>query len=332
MRMKKFLAFISALCMVCAVVPVQTSAEEITEKKTYHYETLTYEKYEDYIEITGGTPSIGMLIIPAEIDGLPVKKIAAKAFNERLDLQSVSIPDGVTEIGYWAFNCCGNLSSIDIPESVTVIEGGADAFLMTRWLRELQAQNSLVTVNQFLLDGAQAQGDVIIPQNIKIIADGAFMCNRNITSVVIPSSVNQIGMLAFDGCEALTSVTIKNPKCEINPECYTLGGTSYGNSESITIYGYKNSTAQAYAEEYGYKFEVIGSEPQTETLKQGDASGDGEVDILDVITINKAILGKENLSENGLKAIDFNDNGKPDADEALTLLKYIVGLITDFNA
>ena len=56
------------------------------------------------------------------------------------------------------------------------------------------------------------------------------------------------------------------------------------------------------------------------------------VDILDVITINKAIMGKENLSASGLKAIDFNHNSKPDADEALTLLKYIVGLIEDFTA
>lgn len=60
---------------------------------------------------------------------------------------------------------------------------------------------------------------------------------------------------------------------------------------------------------------------------KGDATGDGEVDILDVITVNKAILGKEIISQEQLEAIDFNDNGKPDSDESLTLLKYIVGLI-----
>ena len=59
----------------------------------------------------------------------------------------------------------------------------------------------------------------------------------------------------------------------------------------------------------------------------GDATGDGEVDILDVITMNKAILGKEIISQEQLEAIDFNNNGKPDSDESLTLLKYIVGLI-----
>ena len=71
-----------------------------------------------------------------------------------------------------------------------------------------------------------------------------------------------------------------------------------------------------------------------ETLAEimGDATGDGEIDILDVISLNKAVMGKESLTEAQLQAIDFNQNGKPDADEALTLLKYIVGLIEDFTA
>ena len=66
--------------------------------------------------------------------------------------------------------------------------------------------------------------------------------------------------------------------------------------------------------------------------KVGDADDNGEVDILDVITINKAIMGKENLSDKGLANIDFNKNGKPDSNEAMTLLKLIVGLITEQEA
>jgi len=64
---------------------------------------------------------------------------------------------------------------------------------------------------------------------------------------------------------------------------------------------------------------------------QGDADSNGKVDILDVITINKAIMGKESITDTQLKAIDFNGNGKPDSEESLTLLKYIVGLISDFG-
>ena len=76
-----------------------------------------------------------------------------------------------------------------------------------------------------------------------------------------------------------------------------------------------------------------GEEPETPmgTLLEGDADGNSKIDILDVITLNKAILGKEELSQTQLKAIDFNGNGKPDSEESLKLMKYIVGLITSFT-
>lgn len=67
----------------------------------------------------------------------------------------------------------------------------------------------------------------------------------------------------------------------------------------------------------------------TTDIQKGDATGDGEVNILDIISLNKAVMGKETLTEAQLQAVDFNQNGKPDADEALTLLKYIVGLISE---
>ncbi|MBR1555504.1 MAG: hypothetical protein IJ644_08955 [Oscillospiraceae bacterium] len=72
---------------------------------------------------------------------------------------------------------------------------------------------------------------------------------------------------------------------------------------------------------------VVGSEPTTATL-MGDADLDGSVNILDVITINKAILGKEELTKQGLINADINKDGKPDSTDALNIMKAIVGLIT----
>ena len=68
------------------------------------------------------------------------------------------------------------------------------------------------------------------------------------------------------------------------------------------------------------------SAPAKEIL-WGDADDNGEVDILDVITINKAVMGKETLSEEQIKNADVNLNGKPDANDAMTVLKLIVGMI-----
>lgn len=97
-----------------------------------------------------------------------------------------------------------------------------------------------------------------------------------------------------------------------------------------------DGTVFAVLDNQVYFFEISPESEQTPSQSDdfllGDADSSGEIDILDVITVNKAILGKENLSADGLKAIDFNGNGKPDSNESLTLLKYIVGIITDFNA
>ena len=57
-----------------------------------------------------------------------------------------------------------------------------------------------------------------------------------------------------------------------------------------------------------------------------------EIDILDVITLNKNLLGKESFTETQQKAADVNFSGKPDADDALSILKYIVGIIKSFEA
>ena len=69
-------------------------------------------------------------------------------------------------------------------------------------------------------------------------------------------------------------------------------------------------------------------ETTTTTITWGDADESGKVDILDVITVNKALLGKEELSKAKLKNIDLNQNNKPDAEDSLNIMKLIVGLLS----
>jgi len=55
-----------------------------------------------------------------------VKKIQARSFDGgNSNLRNLTIPEGVIEIGFWAFANLWNLESIDIPSSITVISDGA---------------------------------------------------------------------------------------------------------------------------------------------------------------------------------------------------------------
>ena len=61
----------------------------------------------------------------------------------------------------------------------------------------------------------------------------------------------------------------------------------------------------------------------------GDADDNKEVDILDVITLNKALMGKDSLTEQGEKNADVDQNGKPESTDAMNILKYIVGMLKE---
>jgi len=95
----------------------------------------------------------------------------------------------------------------------------------------------------------------------------------------------------------------------------------------------QTTTQQTTTQTTTKQTETTAQQTETQTsgtmTKAGDANNDGKVDIVDVIAVNRAILGKDNLSAQGLANVDFNKNGKPDSEEALNILKYIVGLMTE---
>ena len=98
-----------------------------------------------------------------------------------------------------------------------------------------------------------------------------------------------------------------------------------------TLTGVKAGTATVYAmldngKTISAKITVVNSE-----IMLGDVTLDGEVDILDVITVNKAVLGKETLTAEQIKAADVSKNDVPDSTDSLMILKYIVGILENLG-
>ncbi len=74
---------------------------------------FTYEINDGEVTITGfGSPVIGELKIPSEIDGYPVTSIAENAFEDNAAMTSVTVPGSVTSIGDGAFGGCRDLTDV----------------------------------------------------------------------------------------------------------------------------------------------------------------------------------------------------------------------------
>ena len=169
-----------------------------------------------------------------------------------------------------------------------------------------------------------------IPDSVTSIGNSAFYYCLSLTSIDIPDSVTNISDMAFKGCCSLISITILNPECAIYDYKDTITNGYYLDSNGYnyndfkgTIYGYENSTAQAYAEKCEYKFESLGESPEKETIS-GDMNGDNEFNISDVLTLQKYILGGSDTKISDWKQVDLNGDGVLDVFDLCLMKKKLI--------
>ena len=130
-------------------------------------------------------------------------EIGRFAFS-RSSLRTVTIPEGVTVIDYAAFYHCDNLDNVILPDTVNTV--GAKAFTHTGWLDDFE-ENSM---DDFLISGdilVAYKGnlpEVVIPDGVRVIAEEAFRNHTDLKKVHLPASVTDIGNDAFpEGIEII---------------------------------------------------------------------------------------------------------------------------------
>ena len=84
---------------------------------------LTYTNNGIFVAITGcDKEASGELVIPAQIDGKPVWFIRNNAFDGCGQLTSVTISEGINDLGEYAFRNCSKLTTVVLPNTITVIK------------------------------------------------------------------------------------------------------------------------------------------------------------------------------------------------------------------
>lgn len=147
------------------------------------------------------------LVVPREINGMPVIEIGEGAFYENEILESIVLPDTLEKIGPYAFLFCRNLKDISIPESVSWI--GSDAFgerlARIPWLDE-QTEDFVIVGNGILIEyNGSAYENVKIPEGVQMISS-AFTGIHALRSVTLPDSLRIIGADAFNLCLDLQTI------------------------------------------------------------------------------------------------------------------------------
>ena len=183
----------------------------------------------DGTEVTGYDGKVpATLVIP---DG--VTAIGRGAFEDCMSIESVTIPTSVTKIGYYAFNGCTSLKEIQFKGTMAqwkAIQGISD--VKTPYILCSDGHIGVKDVPAYLkMDGTKVTGytgkvpaNVVIPNGVTEIGDGAFGNCMSLESVTIPSSVKVIDgnyhYGAFNGCTYLERVTIAEGVTEIGGNAF----------------------------------------------------------------------------------------------------------------
>ena len=166
-----------------------------------------------------------------------VTSIGRYAFQWCSSLTSITIPKSVTSIGWSAFQGCSSLKSITIPEGVTSI--GEHAFGGCSSLRSITIPEGVTSIEDGVFYECSSLMSITIPEGVTIIGDEAFQWCSSLTSITIPKGVTSIGWKAFHGCSSLKSITIPEGVTSIEYGAFDTcrGLTSVTIPESVTSIG-----------------------------------------------------------------------------------------------
>lgn len=179
-----------------------------------------------YINTTGA--ALTTVILDAEGAG---STMGTQAFQYCKQLTSVTLPAGLTDIGFYFFYECNNLTSVNIPAGLTSI--GNSAFSGCSSLTSLDFSGTqLSTIDNSAFSSCSSLESILLPTTLTSIGSSVFyQCSSleslnlsetqitsvpnsafynctSLTSVQLPSTISSLGYNAFSYCNSLTGLTL----------------------------------------------------------------------------------------------------------------------------
>lgn len=206
-----------------------------------------------------------------------VKYIEDMAFIGCDAIEKLVIPNGVESIGFYAFESCSALCDVSMSDTVKNI--GYNAFMGTPYTEDLSyAVNCgayyeiyVGNVLLYIIDANVASdsyrvtlrentsaiaygafeysyaSEVVIPESVKYIGNGAFSYCSTLLNVTIPYTVKGIGYNVFEFCMNLTNVTIGS-------DVEFIGENAFLECESLVEINVDSDNRKYKNDEYGVLF------------------------------------------------------------------------------
>lgn len=223
--------------------------------------SVTYVDYGGFAECT----SLASITLASGLTTLGDYAFCANA------AASIKIPNSVISMGNYCFKESPKLATVSIGTGITKIS--YEAFQNCPSLKTVTMGNNVNTIDSYAFDGCSALSSINWPTNLNSIGQRAFRNCDSLVSIVFPNALNTIGYGAFDYCDLLQSVTLAQNVTSIDNYAFascpslltfktfstntTYNYAVFGGSPSVTIYGWADSTADAYAESESIPFVAI---------------------------------------------------------------------------
>lgn len=179
-----------------------------------------------------GCVELVKLGMPNSLDSIKGGAFASCGFSV------VEIPDGVKEIGKYAFSSNRTLNSVKIGKSVTTIE--RSAFSECPALTSVTLGENLKFIKTSAFEHCTALSNIVLPSSLQVIDSRAFY-NTALVSVSVPSSVVNIDEDAFEMIYALKEIKVD----EANTVYSDIDGVLCSKTKTV-LFRYPNSKGKTY--------------------------------------------------------------------------------------
>lgn len=171
-------------------------------------------------------------------------------FQECTALESIVLPEGLETIENCAFFGCTALKKIVFPNSLKKLAYGA--FCDCSALTSVTFGSGLTEVGSYCFTRCTSLKTINWGDNMTSVSDYCFY-KTAVTVVDLPERFTSVGRNSFEECYFLAQFIVNNPNCTFKNDA------TKGSQQEVIVKGYKLSTAEKYATDYGYRFVALGS-------------------------------------------------------------------------